>query len=121
MSYQEYFMNKMKEFGVSSPKELTPEQFEEIDKGWDSKAEKTQADLKALKIGASFVVKANDGYADWADKVIMLMDVYTSLPEAKKLFDKGSKDFQKKLLSETEKENDSRDADRIKWMKKWLH
>jgi hypothetical protein len=37
--YQKYFEKKMKKFGVNSPSELNPAQWEEIDKGWNAKKE----------------------------------------------------------------------------------
>jgi len=38
-SYQQYFMKKLDSFGVINPKDLSPEQWEEIDKGWKTKEE----------------------------------------------------------------------------------
>jgi len=33
-SYQEYFMKKLTEFGVVNPRDLSPEQWDDIDAGW---------------------------------------------------------------------------------------
>ena len=42
-SYREYFEQKMKDWGISSPAELDPELkdnfFEDVDEGWTSEAE----------------------------------------------------------------------------------
>ena len=37
--YKEYFMDKMEEFGVDSPSEMSKDQWEEINRGWTSEDE----------------------------------------------------------------------------------
>ena len=38
-SYKDYFISKLKQFKVNNPVSLTPEQWNEIEKGWTSKEE----------------------------------------------------------------------------------
>lgn len=49
--YREYFRNKMEEFGVDSPSEITDEQWEEVNRGWTAEDEGNYHTLFRNKMG----------------------------------------------------------------------